>query len=317
MRLRIFDYFGIIHRKYKYIIAKKSGKNMRYSIQKISLYGEDIIKNSLRGSVHSAYKKAVNLFLNNRLLSLQPAGSPMSPVSLITDISGKRFEELEIETDDGVIIESNMIIINSRAHSSGEYRFSFSEAMTADLHLSKYLIPIKIRTLSEELSSALSKGVQDGFRGILFSLKESENALVDTVAKEWIEKAKVALEGQNWVIGADSLSRLIGLGIGLTPGGDDFLCGILAGLALCNFTTHSFTGHLRERILSGLDKTNDISREFLQCALDNQYAVAIHQLYSASAEEIINEMGQIGHSSGIDTLCGIQFIFLIREKLAG
>nr|WP_253291475.1 DUF2877 domain-containing protein [Anaerobutyricum soehngenii] len=38
----------------------------------------------------------------------------------------------------------------------------------------------------------------------------------------------------NWEESAQSFCRLIGLGLGLTPGGDNFLRGVLAGIIFLN-----------------------------------------------------------------------------------
>lgn len=102
------------------------------------------------------------------------------------------------------------------------------------------------------------------------------------------------------------LSRLLGLGIGLTPSGDDFLCGVLAGLHMAGNDSHPFTQRLRSELANRLSDTIDISAAFLSCALDQQFSLAVNRLYRLpTAEEILASFEEIGHSSGTDTLCGI------------
>lgn len=60
---------------------------------------------------------------------------------------------------------------------------------------------------------------------------------------------------------ASTLAGLLGLGI--VPSGDDFLCGVLAGLLLRNQGSHPFTLELGCQIRARLANTNEISRAFL------------------------------------------------------
>ncbi len=104
------------------------------------------------------------------------------------------------------------------------------------------------------------------------------------------------------------LSRLLGLGIGLTPSGDDFLCGVLAGLHMTGNDRHPFTQRLRSELANRLSDTIDFSAAFLSCALDLQFSLAVNRLYRLpDACEILASFEEIGHSSGTDTLCGILF----------
>ena len=73
------------------------------------------------------------------------------------------------------------------------------------------------------------------------------------------------------------LCHLIGLGIGLTPSGDDFLCGFLAGLRLSDGSS-VFLPFLEQHILHTLDRTNEISAAFLRCAVLGQFSAPVHLL---------------------------------------
>ena len=95
---------------------------------------------------------------------------------------------------------------------------------------------------------------------------------------------------------------LIWLGIGLTPSGDDFLCGFLAGLRLSNGSS---------LFLHTLDRTNEISAAFLRCAAFGQFSTPVHLLTdpNVTARQIYLVFSSISHSSDIDTLCGIYIAF--------
>jgi len=112
---------------------------------------------------------------------------------------------------------------------------------------------------------------------------------------------------------AAQLAALLGLGIGLTPSGDDFLCGMLAGSILAGRQREPFFLALRAEIAAGLSQTNDISAAFLQCALDGQFSEPVLALTKPEPEaaRIAESFSKIGHSSGFDTLCGI--VFCLRQ----
>ncbi|MFR6218675.1 MAG: DUF2877 domain-containing protein [Enterocloster bolteae] len=54
--------------------------------------------------------------------------------------------------------------------------------------------------------------------------------------------------------------------------------------------------------------TNDISRAFLDCSVQHHFSLAVNSLTDLpSADRILNVFSAIGHSSGIDTLCGVAY----------
>lgn len=121
------------------------------------------------------------------------------------------------------------------------------------------------------------------------------------------------------------ICSLIGLGPGLTPSGDDFLTGILLAFSLQeniredneNKITKKETDQIEKKkkqickvVSKHLDRTNDISREYLVCAMENRFG----ELYHILQEELVHGNVQkdifcriihTGHSSGLDTLNGL------------
>lgn len=279
---------------------------MKYLIKTMSLYGDGILNENSCGTVHSVYRKTVNLSLGGRLLALQPYGSPMSPVSLLIQVSEKEFECLGIEAGDCVFVTEGTIEIKVGKGSGRLLRFLFQQADRIDLKLTASLDPLRIRELAEELEEKLS-GNPSG--------SQTASHLIINMAKKWVEEAEEQLNEGNWCGASDSLCRLIGLGIGLTPGGDDFLCGVLAGIILGDACSHPFADTFRNKIAEGIGRTNDISRIFLMCALEGQFGPDVHAFYEEPAETILNGMRRIGHTSGIDTLQGILYAFRLCKKL--
>lgn len=105
--------------------------------------------------------------------------------------------------------------------------------------------------------------------------------------------------------------RLIGLGPGLTPSGDDFWCGVMIALrALGHF---EISGEISGVILNQAGyRTNKISRAHLECAARGQGAKALHETISAMGMadkarlgSALRALDKLGHTSGWDSLAGV------------
>jgi len=109
-------------------------------------------------------------------------------------------------------------------------------------------------------------------------------------------------------------ARLVGLGQGLTPAGDDFLCGFFvagccrraAGLAPARLLA-SFGEAVRDR----LGQTTDISAALLRDALAGRVSPPLAALATACSgapesdlDGALQRLAAIGHSSGLDAATG-------------
>lgn len=322
----------------------------KYPILSASRFALSFLAQTQTGTVHSVYRKTINLNLNGQLLALQAKDSPLSPISLITGLSSDEMEQLGIAAGDSVKIQDSEIQLGQTA------RFYLNLNFMPDLKLH---IPVNNKTL-ETLESQCLKALCSRSAGS-FELLFSDPGKARTipflaVAEQRLKDTLYHLEQKQWEEAAQVLVRLIGLGLGLTPGGDDFLCGILAGLILCRMknpaseketipevltlcrtinsasaetvqyinsdfrpsriSNHPFALALETQIRNHLCDTNDISAAFLRCALDGQFSLAVNRLPSLkSASEILSVFSEIGHSSGTDTLCGIYYILKNRTLL--
>lgn len=124
-----------------------------------------------------------------------------------------------------------------------------------------------------------------------------------------------------------SVCTLIGLGAGLTPSGDDFLVGYLAGL-WCSVLDKServqFVTSLGKAVIHFQQWTNDISRSYLQYAAQGQVSSRLSELAElicrgeksrhliAAAESAL----QVGHTSGMDTVTGLLIGLAVWEAPA-
>ncbi len=282
---------------------------MEYQIRQFSLYAEGILKHLTSGTIHSVYRRTINLTDGKQILSLQAEGSPLSPISLISGLSAEDMDALHIRSGDPVHFTGDGFTLpGSFEARDAAHHFTCANARRYDLKLSGPLDNTARLSLASAIRTALSYTSTGGF-ALLFSEKETETddlSLILFAARNYILHCNELCLRRDYREAALTLSRLLGLGIGLTPSGDDFLCGVLAGLHLAGKDGHSFTQFLRSMIAARLSDTIDISAAFLSCALENQFSLPVNSLCCPlTPEEILSSFEEIGHSSGTDTLCGI------------
>lgn len=292
---------------------------MEYQIKKMSYYARNLLESFTTGTIHSVYRRTINLTDGRRILSLQTDGSPLSPVSLISSLTPEEMEKLSVSPGDSVYFgkscpdglcpDKECFILQGagqpRLHSC---LFSYKNARQYNLELSRSIDASLRPALASSLHTALSLTKNNGF-ALLFGAeadKDSSLSLIHTAAGNYMNRSRKLCLDRRYSEAAAELTRLLGLGTGLTPSGDDFLCGVLAGLSISGVSDHPFARHLRDAVISRLTDTIDISAAFLSCALENQYSLPVCSLCSLpSPKEILTSFEAVGHSSGTDTLCGI------------
>ncbi|HEY3365766.1 MAG TPA: DUF2877 domain-containing protein [Symbiobacteriaceae bacterium] len=104
-----------------------------------------------------------------------------------------------------------------------------------------------------------------------------------------------------------AVAGLIGLGPGLTPGGDDFLAGVLAGLQCLGSPAARLLGDALER---SAGRTTALSRQFLRWAVRGRYGETVRGPFVAAragmpAAAAIASLLAVGATSGGDTAAGI------------
>ena len=116
---------------------------------------------------------------------------------------------------------------------------------------------------------------------------------------------------------AASAKRLVGLGPGLTPAGDDLLIGWLAGAALLipDPAREEMAAVLRRAIRVCLSETTDVSRAHLEDALDGQFSERLSRFANAlsaactgrepEVQDALCALAGFGASSGLDAAAGL------------
>ncbi len=121
---------------------------------------------------------------------------------------------------------------------------------------------------------------------------------------------------------ASALLRLVGRGVGLTPGCDDLLVGLLATLIAFganDLLVQAFSQALSPLLL----RTTDVSIQMLTSALHGDFPEALEQALLALSQErddaLVVALAQLalqGSSSGYDMLAGIEIglAYMIKER---
>ncbi|EHJ06810.1 DUF2877 domain-containing protein [Staphylococcus simiae] len=109
------------------------------------------------------------------------------------------------------------------------------------------------------------------------------------------------------------LQFLIGRGQGLTPTGDDILSGILA----IHYVTPFIAQHHLDDIAHLLNHqyTTLVSETFLYYAINGEFSSKIIKLLHYPSIETIEQLLQVGSSSGKDTLYGIYLALNMRSEI--
>ncbi len=268
---------------------------MIFQITKLSTYAKQILKYRRKSIVHSVYRNTINVTVNGKLLALQTANSPVSPISLITDLDSDSINKFALKAGDKI-------------------SFSHKNATVIDL-APKQPIPHPVRhDLYKKFIRIVTHSQTGGFDLIFQVSPKVDQDFILSAAETKIHEVHRFCDKNQYPQAAAKLSELIGLGIGLTPSGDDFLCGVLAGLYIHGKEFSEFAYCLRDSIRKNLHRTNEISQAFLTCAMDGHFSFAVNELWNnPDLDRISKIFHEIGHSSGMDTLCGIYFLFFLTE----
>jgi Protein of unknown function (DUF2877) len=106
-----------------------------------------------------------------------------------------------------------------------------------------------------------------------------------------------------------SARSMVGLGTGLTPSGDDALCGVLLALRAAG---SGRLGSVRDAVAAHVGRTTSLSASLLRTATEGYAVPCVVRLASAlaggdlpGAETALPEVLAIGHSSGSDLVAGL------------
>lgn len=280
-----------------------------YSTNLHKIFDQDVVL-----KVHSTYKNTVNFLFQNRLFSIHHREVPLTPMAIILDLNQTEFNNL-LSNPEMIEIRNRDLIIDNL-----KIRFHNSNQVSLDLlknHNSKKIDAEALKNFYLSLFDYLaSLSRHSDFFSVTFSGSNLENY--------YLAKISSLIKEKDPLIIGKRLTDLIGLGRGLTPAGDDVVCGILATFGFLDQQLDtSKVSKIIEQLKSAIDEpniTNDVSREFLNYALEGYHSLLVSNLYDAVAtkqniEPVLENISNQGFSSGIDFLTGMYIGHLIGGNL--
>ena len=140
------------------------------------------------------------------------------------------------------------------------------------------------------------------------------DALRDSAAAA-IAALTAATRARDTAAAQRAMSRLIGLGEGRTPAGDDYLVGYAAGLLACGEAgpPAAFTAVLLSELGRLAKGTNRVSRLYLEAAAHGEISQRLHRVAAAVArgadraerDRAVIDALAVGHSSGAAGVLGL------------
>ena len=293
--------------------------------------GTRTITNHFDGRVHSVFRRACNLHIDEHtMLTLLSSDMSNTPGGIRLQ-TPRKFTFLDyLQAGQTVGNRANILRVSGSSLS-----VDLRRAELWYIDLSKLCIklnkpaPLRAWKISwTELGSRRNlSGITAMFNDISVSRLSPSTALLAHRARLHIStllRATVRLRNDQ---AADVLAKVIGLGPGLTPSGDDFIVGYLSGLWS---TTNNeparlhFLSSLKANVSSVLNKTNRISRECIQHALEG----SVSQPIATLAQEIgdggawsrlrkaFDNVIQIGHTSGGDAMLGLLLGLIVWQPFS-
>jgi len=274
---------------------------------------------NITGEVVSTFERVINikLFYPSCLIAIATDNVISAPYMMKTK-NLKAFNELQRRTKIGDSIcfnEKKLLIINTCT-------VDYTPAKTWDNSINiKPLNYSVVENKYNNLKTYLSEFGKTG--GILTAFLMREEGTHQIIPKMYDSYFKVILDQLETELSVDNLQQFIGLGVGLTPSGDDFITGLLSVLycyaqhqskitelicSLKNINFQNKTTHVSSYMISNAltGQVNTPLKDYIALELDNK----------RMNKQLIDSIISIGSTSGTDMLVGVCFGFkyLIKNK---
>lgn len=106
----------------------------------------------------------------------------------------------------------------------------------------------------------------------------------------------------------ENLRQFVGLGVGLTPSGDDFIVGLISILSRYDYSGR-WLNEIKNKFKSNNieKKTTRVSAYMINYALEGYFNAALIELVCGKSDESLDKVKSIGSTSGTDMLTGVAF----------
>lgn len=233
------------------------------------------------GTVCGAFSQGIYCKVKNEMLLFHDAKWGFVPFGVAVSDFAAFSADVSASVDDIVILSENKLTFGRKC---------YEISLTCDVPRGYE----PVGEASEERISAIYEYVKENGSelGILELIKQNRIGCSDAINK--LQKGDT-----------NAAVKLIGLGRGLTPSGDDFLCGFFAVLNALSIPAVS----LREAVFDNLDRTTQISAAYIAAVLGRRYFTVYDRAVRAifgdgDFKEDVDFVLSMGASSGTDAMVG-------------
>ncbi len=254
------------------------------------------------GTVHSVYRSSVNLRMNNGVLCtlLNPADD-LGPNGIVLS-AAVEFAAPELGLRRGV-----PVVVREKTVLAGALTVDWTGAdriSCAVTPCTRPPGPAVLRSGAARVETLLRDRKPSSAGSALQEALNERTRFLQEAALQTPERLSCAA------------GSLIGLGMGLTPSGDDFLTGCLAALWCAGGADDPAVGTLRRAVAHTEGLTTDVGGAMLSAAADGRFRTSLLALIGAlfqpagaderTWEETADRVVHYGASSGWDMLSGVE-----------
>ena len=271
----------------------------------------NILKISSQGRVAASFRRSLYLELDGGwccLVSPQLGAGPLNIVTTLTDGLDT------IDPNTGVVLVGEEFVIGGRLRLAPGRVMAWRAPLVdwSQQTLFQGLTNLNLLCLHRNPKAGLSRLVWPGSLACLKSPELHRAQPVFDSLRLWL---RGALGNKSSSLPPKQIVRLLGLGPGLTPSGDDFLVGLFIALSLCG----------RRDLVSVVDRmirpliaqlTGPISRLHILAAIDGEGSERFHRMLNAvligdyrTTSLQLRSVCLIGDTSGWDALAGAVTVF--------
>jgi hypothetical protein len=275
-----------------------------YSISSYSSNYKHWFKENISGEVHSIYQHTINIITGYGICSLQDELMLLSPLSINIGVTHQEFSEFNICVKDKVSFSLFGLMI-------GEYFFNLKIAKIFNcniLQMQKTLTFLQNQRLVKDILTVIDLSEFGKIIRILYLYETFELKAIGNYAFEIIKLLKESNRKEIW---ESSIQSLMGYGLGLTPSGDDFICGLLAAQFYIFSDKEEYLNNIIIKTIQiHHSETTLISSAFLEQATRGHFSEAVIDVLKTYADDrqniqALNLIENIGHTSGTDFLSGL------------
>jgi hypothetical protein len=262
-------------------------------------YGDQIAPGGYH--LHSRFTRAVNFIQGKELLSFVDGSVGAGPLNVVV-------RELPAADFELVCVKDHFICVGSEEFALDDvHRYDSAVELPPGFAIES--LNRGLRVLKETLRQIAPT------QSLMFLLDGPEpqtlgSGFESALAQRYVEGCRLLKEGRY----AEGARRIKGLGWGLTPSGDDFLCGLLIAWNLSSSLFHANNAKAIEEVSRCAENGNVFSTALLRCAKEGRVFERLKGVIEAVVRTNEGEIAMsarslmsVGETSGADTATGLIF----------